>query len=193
MPSVLAHAAEHVLRVTGNESPCGRVAVCARGSVRASALRHDGTGTVAATWVGTAEESQTRLVRRERAAQPSLNGGRAAVATESASQSDAGRDEGEAKGNVMAGDVHEEAGRASEKRSDERHEVVVRVSERAADAHGEEGRGTLRKGVVYGEAVRVTARQVVCGGLHNPCRGGLGCGYACHGSPFLDPYHGVVA
>ena len=50
-----------------------------------------------------------------------------------------------------------------------------------------------RMGVAHGEAARVTAIQVACGGRRSPCLDGLDCGYACHDSPFLDPYHGVEA
>lgn len=99
--------------MTGNESPCVLAAGCARANVRASDL-DDRPGSVEATWAGTAVETQIRLERHERAARATLNGGRAAVVTESANQSDAGRDEGEEKVNVREGGVNEEVERANE-------------------------------------------------------------------------------
>lgn len=102
---------------------------------------------------------------------------------------------------MRVGGVHEMEARAS----DEQHEGEVKVIERMADARGEEGRGTAKKDGAHGEAVTVKkdgargevvtviARQVAGDGPHSPCPGGQDCGYACHDSPFRDPYHGTEA
>lgn len=126
--------------------------------MKGSGLAHDGTGMAEATWADTEAGTQIHLARHGRAARPSLNGGRAAVATASASRSDAARGEGEARGTVRVGGVHGEAGRANEARGAEPHEEEVKVSERMADVHGEGETGTLKKGDAHGEVVKVIAR-----------------------------------